>query len=256
MNSGIYKWTNKINGKIYIGQAINLNNRMRAFLSFKTAYAGKLINEEREKYPSLKYWDYDVLEECDGEKLDELEIKYIKEIPLEKSLNFEYSHKQYNAVVNKKAKEVKKRTQLLPLTFKNYTKLLEEKIIENLNNDFDYDTHSLQNIINIIHDKKCKINGEYVGNNSDFYIYNQKSIKIPHLVYKKYNINDKYDLMSLLMWVRSCISWELSFDKEDILCDTVSCVKMGINEVDLNTSIIVNETFYNITIPCFYILHI
>lgn len=49
------------------------------------------------------------------------------------------------------------------------------------------------------------------------------------------------------MWVRSCISWELSFDKEDILCDTVSCVKMGINEVDLNTSIIVNETFYNIT---------
>ncbi len=48
MNSGIYQWTNKITGKIYIGQAVNFNNRIKAFLNFnKIAYAGKLINEER-----------------------------------------------------------------------------------------------------------------------------------------------------------------------------------------------------------------
>lgn len=33
--SGIYKWTNKINGKIYIGSAINLPKRLYAYYSDK-----------------------------------------------------------------------------------------------------------------------------------------------------------------------------------------------------------------------------
>ena len=59
INCGIYQWTNKITGKIYIGQSCNLIKRKKLFSNFKSYhYAGKLINEERKKYPSLKYWDF------------------------------------------------------------------------------------------------------------------------------------------------------------------------------------------------------
>lgn len=58
MSSGIYKWTNKETVSVYIGQAINLERRMKEFLRFDTQYAGRLINEERKKYNSLTYWHY------------------------------------------------------------------------------------------------------------------------------------------------------------------------------------------------------
>lgn len=58
INCGIYQWTNKITGKIYIGQSCNLIKRKKLFSNFKSYhYAGNLINEERKKYPSLKYWE-------------------------------------------------------------------------------------------------------------------------------------------------------------------------------------------------------
>ena len=41
MSSGIYKWTNKITNNVYIGQAVNLEQRMKEFLRFNTIYAGK-----------------------------------------------------------------------------------------------------------------------------------------------------------------------------------------------------------------------
>ena len=53
MSSGIYKWTNKITKNVYIGQAINLEKRVRVFLNFKTKYAGKLINEENKSFISI-----------------------------------------------------------------------------------------------------------------------------------------------------------------------------------------------------------
>lgn len=81
MKSGIYKWTSP-SGKYYIGQAVNLKRRYNDFANFKRTYtsAGSAIDNARNKYNDLKYWQYDILEECEIENLDKLEIKYIKEL--------------------------------------------------------------------------------------------------------------------------------------------------------------------------------
>ena len=47
MNSGIYKWTNKETGNIYIGQAKDFDNRFKQFIRFNQPYAGNKINEVR-----------------------------------------------------------------------------------------------------------------------------------------------------------------------------------------------------------------
>lgn len=76
-NIGIYKWTNKLNGKSYIGQSANLINRKRNFVKFTQPYSGMLINRAREKYKNINYWEYEVLEYCLEEELNEKEIYYI-----------------------------------------------------------------------------------------------------------------------------------------------------------------------------------
>lgn len=91
MNSGIYKWTNKITNSFYIGQAIDLEKRAKQFISFDKPYSGEKINEERKKYPSLKFWNYDILEECEIDKLNELEEKYINQCYNPHSLNIKTS---------------------------------------------------------------------------------------------------------------------------------------------------------------------
>lgn len=76
---GIYKWTSP-SGKYYIGQAVNLKRRYNDFLNFKRLYTskGSAIDNAREKYNSKDLWNYEILEECTKENLDELEIKYIE----------------------------------------------------------------------------------------------------------------------------------------------------------------------------------
>lgn len=87
VQSGIYMWTLKDTGECYIGQATDLHARVKKFIRFNKPYAGDIINEKRTKYPSLSYWNYDILEECDVKDLDLNEQKWIKKIPSEKCLN-------------------------------------------------------------------------------------------------------------------------------------------------------------------------
>lgn len=76
---GIYKWRNKTNNKVYIGKATNLTKRKNLFLCFNAeGYAGKFINAARQKYNNSTYWDYEILEYCIEEKLNEKEIQYIE----------------------------------------------------------------------------------------------------------------------------------------------------------------------------------
>lgn len=77
-NCGIYKWTCKENGKVYIGQSVNLKNRKNCFTNFKYRYAGNLIDNARSKYNSSEYWDYEILEYCNADELDAKEIHYIE----------------------------------------------------------------------------------------------------------------------------------------------------------------------------------
>ena len=75
--SGIYCWTNLINGKKYIGKSVDLAGRKTEFLNFHYHYGGQLINNARRKYDSMEFWDYEVLEYCSIKDLNEREIYYI-----------------------------------------------------------------------------------------------------------------------------------------------------------------------------------
>lgn len=77
---GIYKITNKINGKVYIGQSVNIkqrwkNHRKDAFWKKSRNYNSPLYRSIR-KY-GIDNFSFEVLEECSQEDLNRLEIFYI-----------------------------------------------------------------------------------------------------------------------------------------------------------------------------------
>ena len=94
---GIYKYQNTLNGRCYIGQSINLEQR-------RSAHKSSAFNEKSRDYNSqfhqairkygLEYFDYEILEEISPadfshELLNELEIYYIKK--------YDSYHNGYNA---------------------------------------------------------------------------------------------------------------------------------------------------------------
>lgn len=76
---GIYKITNKLNNKVYIGQSKNIEHRWKVHLSrYKTGR-----NEHLKLYQSMKKYGienfkFEVICECKEEELDKLEILYIE----------------------------------------------------------------------------------------------------------------------------------------------------------------------------------
>jgi len=90
---GIYKVTNKINGKIYIGQSVNIEDRWRnhKFKPFyeKSGQYNSLFYKAIRKY-GIENFIFEVVEECKKEELDEKEkywIKYYDSNNLEKGYN-------------------------------------------------------------------------------------------------------------------------------------------------------------------------
>lgn len=79
IKSGIYCWTNKVNGKRYVGQSVNLRRRKSAFLSFTSTfnYGGDYINKARQHYNHPSDWSYIIVEYCAVDALDDREIDYI-----------------------------------------------------------------------------------------------------------------------------------------------------------------------------------
>ena len=83
---GIYKYTNKVNGKIYIGQSINLEQRRYAHKS--SAYNEKANDYNSQFHQAIRKYgfdnfDYEVIAEISNEEytktmLDDLEIYFIK----------------------------------------------------------------------------------------------------------------------------------------------------------------------------------
>lgn len=79
---GIYKITNQVNGKVYIGQSINIkrrwaNHEKDAFWEKAECYNYPLYKAIR-KY-GLAYFDFEVVEECPREQLNEREMFYIQQ---------------------------------------------------------------------------------------------------------------------------------------------------------------------------------
>lgn len=75
---GIYKITNKINNKVYIGQSIDIEKRWRAHIyrSTKEEYQEYLYQAIR-KYGINKF-DFSIIEECSSDQLDEREQYWIE----------------------------------------------------------------------------------------------------------------------------------------------------------------------------------
>ena len=77
---GIYKITNKINGKVYIGQSVNIKQRWRnhrtdAFAKKSHKYNSPLYRSMR-KY-GIENFLFEIIQECSKEDLNRLEIFYI-----------------------------------------------------------------------------------------------------------------------------------------------------------------------------------
>lgn len=80
MACGIYKITNKINGHSYIGQSVQIEKRwiaekQNAFCQSSNSYNYPLSRAFR-KY-GLDQFNFEILEECSREKLNERERYYI-----------------------------------------------------------------------------------------------------------------------------------------------------------------------------------
>ena len=78
MKAGIYKITNLANGKVYIGQSINLNHRLnehRLKLQ-KNKHSNEHLQNAWNKYGEDKF-KFEILEECSREKLTEREDYWI-----------------------------------------------------------------------------------------------------------------------------------------------------------------------------------
>lgn len=79
---GIYKFENKINGHIYIGQSVNIEQRYKDHInralkdtSGNTEY-NSLIHKAIRKY-GIKNFNFSIIEECSKEKLNEREQYWI-----------------------------------------------------------------------------------------------------------------------------------------------------------------------------------
>ena len=90
---GIYKITNKVNGKVYIGQSDNIERRWKnhkkdAFWSNGHVYNYPLYRAMR-KY-GLDNFLFEILEECKKEELNQKEVSYIAQ--------YDSFHNGYNPI--------------------------------------------------------------------------------------------------------------------------------------------------------------
>ena len=73
--TGIYMFTNKCTEKSYIGQSINIEKRYNAHL-FKMSE--KSLFHDELHYYVIHNFDFEILEECSVQDLDDREMYYIK----------------------------------------------------------------------------------------------------------------------------------------------------------------------------------
>lgn len=77
MSCGIYKITNQINQKCYIGQSINIESRWVHHKNYNKKYSKYPLYLAFKKY-GINNFSFEIIEECLPEELDEKEQFYIK----------------------------------------------------------------------------------------------------------------------------------------------------------------------------------
>lgn len=76
---GVYKITNNVNGKVYIGQSINIKNRWKDHINALNRKNSRctLLQRAWNKYKQENF-SFEILELCLEDELDDVEIKYIE----------------------------------------------------------------------------------------------------------------------------------------------------------------------------------
>lgn len=74
----IYLRTNKINGKQYVGQTVDVEKRNYDWNCLNAIYGGYAINNARKKY-GVDGFSFEILRECPNEDMNYWEMYYIKE---------------------------------------------------------------------------------------------------------------------------------------------------------------------------------
>lgn len=76
---GVYKFTNVLNGKSYVGQSINIRRRYNHHkrLSCDNCEGGELFINTVMRDIGFENFEFSILEECSREELDDKEIYYI-----------------------------------------------------------------------------------------------------------------------------------------------------------------------------------
>lgn len=74
---GIYKITNLINGKVYIGQSLDIHTRWNTHKNKNTWGKNQAIYKAFKKY-GIENFEFSIIELCDEKELNEKEIFYIE----------------------------------------------------------------------------------------------------------------------------------------------------------------------------------
>lgn len=123
-DSGIYKITNKDNGKIYIGQSTNLYNRIRAHKKGEFNGNSKMKEDEGD-------FEIDIVEKCSIEKLDEREIYWIN--------YYNSIEKGYNIYKGGKGGYTIRQQNKIPKNFNKFSNNIEELVnVTKLSLEYDF----------------------------------------------------------------------------------------------------------------------
>ena len=76
MSIGIYKFTNKINGKIYIGQSIHIEKRFQEHCQQAKHSPKTIFHTALQKY-GIENFLFEIIELCEDSQLDDKEQYYI-----------------------------------------------------------------------------------------------------------------------------------------------------------------------------------
>ena len=104
----IYVRTNKVNGKKYVGQTVDLNGRQNNWKCLSCCYGGKAINNARKKY-GIDAFDFEILKECEDDELNYWETYYIKELNTQRPYGYNMTEGGDKAMYGYSPSEVTKK---------------------------------------------------------------------------------------------------------------------------------------------------
>lgn len=228
---GIYCLTNKINGKKYIGQSVDIKRRLSEHY-YKPN--NQVVSQAIKKY-GRENFIMDVVELCDETELDKLEIKYIKEHNTHVSNGLGYNVDNGGKGSGKVSEETKRKISEASSGEKNgffgrtHTEEVKEKIKEHHKTNPNYSFHGKKHTGKRNEDlRKLNMENDFNNRGKGVLYYTDKSglLKTQFAGKTKSVTPSKYgDLAKpLIIMERLCMENDKNF-QPNIMKDMLSFVK-------------------------------